>query len=217
MHPRRNTLLLSTPVKGPAAQALVVLTNQVLFGAQLVAIYHPRDTAELLLDAPCPRPQQVAFVDFFQASPDQHRRIGRVPAAAERTLGICSHRVPAIKTKILLEPIDADGRATGDYVFDETWPTQRILDDVNEGRMSLVPVIGDILDSPDPDAVSNKSLQLLQAEQQQAVRAGRFYYAITPYDQPLNFLEIAPATAGDRLARIHEVAHQSILASHLLE
>jgi len=217
MHPRRNTLLLSTPVKGPAALALVVLTNQVLFGAQLVAIYHPRDTTELLQDAPCPRPQQVAFVDFFQASPDRYRRIGRVPAAAERTLGICSHRLPAIKTKILLEPIDADGRATGDYVFDETWPTRRIMDDVHHGRMSLVPVFEEVVDSPDLDAASIKSLQLLQAEQRQAVGAGRFYYAITPYDQPLNFLELAPATAGDRLALIHEVAHQSIRASHLLE
>jgi hypothetical protein len=204
MHPRRSTLLLSTPVKGPDALALVVLTNQVLFGAQLVAIYHPRDTTELLKDVPCPGPQQIAFVDFFQANPDRHRRIGRVPAAAERTLGICSHHVPAIKTKILLELIDAAGRAAGDFVFDETWPTSRILDDVHRGRMSLVPLTLDLVDDQ------------CYEKQSQAVGAGRFYYAITPYDQPLNILEFVPASAGDRAAQIHEVTHSTILASQLV-
>lgn len=210
MNPRRNTLLRYTALRGDSDGVLAVLSNQVLLGGQLVAVYRDGDVATLLANGPGPVPKRVAFVDFHQASPDQYRRIGSLPDAATRVLGQHFSGVPAIRTKVLLEPIDQLGRGSGRYCFDASWTTASIMARVDGGELSLVPVFGDSLEDYRLEADGDEELRSMQADQRQAVARGCYYFAITPHDQPFRMLEILPATKAAELSTIHEVPHESI-------
>lgn len=50
----------------------------------------------------------------------------------------------------------------------------------------------------------------MQARQRRALEKGRYYFAITPHDQPFTMLEVLPAAKAAKLSAIHEAAHQSI-------
>ncbi|MFN5011254.1 MAG: hypothetical protein ACK5F5_08540 [Gammaproteobacteria bacterium] len=125
--PRRDTLLRYTAPDGHRTGVLAVLSNQAMLGGQLVAIYGDADVAALLADAQCPAPERVVFVDFHEASADHYRRIDRLPDAATRVLGQFSPGVAAIRTKVLLEPIDQVDRGSGRYLFDADWSTVSIM------------------------------------------------------------------------------------------
>lgn len=210
MNPRRNTLLRYTGTRGRSSGVLAVLSNQVLLGGQLVAVYGDADVATLGADGPVPEPKRVAFVDFHRASPDRYQRIGNLPDAAARLLGQISPGVPAIKTKVLLEPIDRLGRHSGRYCFDAKWTTASIMARVDGGELSIVPVFSDSLEGDDLGADGTEELRSMQARQRRAVARGRYHFAITPHDQPFTMLEVIPASKAAKLSAIHEVAHQSI-------
>lgn len=195
---------------GQRTGVLAVLSNQAMWGGQLVAIYTGADVAALLADAQCPAPERVVFVDFHHASTDHYRRIGHLPDAAVRVLGQFSPGVPAIKTKVLLEPIDQLGRGGGRYRFDASWTTASIMAQVESGVLSLVPVMSDCLEDHDLGADDAEELRSMQAEQQKTVAEGRYYFAVTPHDQPFTMLEVLSASKATALSGIHEVPHQSI-------
>ena len=62
MNPRINTLLWYVDPQGRNRGVLVVLTNQVLLGGQLVALYRDTDVIQLQTDTSAPLPQRVTFV-----------------------------------------------------------------------------------------------------------------------------------------------------------
>jgi hypothetical protein len=211
MNPRRDSLLRYTAPDGHRTGILAVLSNQAMLGGQLVAVYSDADVAALLDNAQCPAPARVAFVDFHEASPDHYRRIGRLPDAATRVLGQFSPGVPAIRTKVLLEPVDQVGRGSGRYLFDASWTTASIMARVESGELSLVPVWSDsVLDDPDLGADESDALRSMQAEHQTAVAQGHYYIAVTPHDEPFTMLEVLPASKASVLSGIHEVPHESI-------
>jgi hypothetical protein len=210
LNPRRNTLLRSTAARGRSSGVLAVLSNQVLLGGQLVAVYGDADVAALRADGPGPEPRQVAFVDFHHASSDRYQRIGSLANAAARVLGQFSPGVSAIRTKVLLEPIDRLGRPSGRYCFDAKWTTAGIMARVNGGELSIVPVFSDSPEDDDLGAEGTEELRSMQARQSRAIASGRFYFAITPHDQPFTMLEVLPASRAARSSAIHEVSHQSI-------
>ena len=210
MNPRRNTLLRSTAARGRRNGVLAVLSNQVLLGGQLVAVYGNADVAALRADGPVPEPRRLAFVDFHRASSDRYQRIGSLPDAATRILGHISPGVPAIKTKVLLEPIDSLGRHSGRYCFDARWATASIMARVDGGELSIVPVFSDSLEDADLVADASEELRSMQARQRRAVARGRYYFAITPHDRPFTMLQVLPASKTSKLSAIHEVPHHSI-------
>ena len=210
MSPRRNALLRSTAARGRCSGVLAVLSNQVMLGGQLVAVYDDTDVTALRSDGPRPEPKRVAFVDFHRASPDRYQRIGSLPDAAARILGHISPGVPAIKTKVLLEPIDRLGRHSGRYSFDAKWTTASIMARVHGGELSIVPVFSDSLEDEDLGADASEELRSMQARQRRAVARGRHYFAITPHDRPFTMLEVLPASRASKLSAIHEVPHHSI-------
>lgn len=210
MNPHRNTLLRYTGTRGRSSGVLTVLSNQALLGGQLVAVYGDADVATLGADGPVPEPKRVAFVDFHRASPDRYQRIGSLPDAATRMLGHISPGVPAIKTKVLLEPIDRLGRHSGRYCFDAKWTTASIMARVGGGELSIVPVFSDSPEDDDLGAEGTEELRSMQARQSRANASGRFYLAITPHDQPCTMLEVIPASKAAKLSAIHEVPHHSI-------
>lgn len=187
-----------------------MLSNQVLLGGQLVAVYGDTDVAALRDDGPGPIPKRVAFVDFHRASPDRYQRIGSLPDAATRILGQFIPGVPAIKTKVLLEPIDRLGRSSGRYCFDAKWTTAGIMARVDGGELSLVPVFSDSLEDDDFGVDGAEELRRMQDRQRRAVASRRYYFAITPHDQPFTMLEVLPATKAAKLSAIQEVPHESI-------
>lgn len=209
--PRRDTLLRYTAPDGHRTGVLAVLFNQAMLGGQLVAIYGDADVAALLADAQCPAPERVVFVDFHEASADHYRRIDRLPDAATRVLGQFSPGVAAIRTKVLLEPIDQVDRGSGRYLFDADWSTVSIMTRVERGELSIVPVWGDsLLGDPDLGADEADEFRSMKAEQQTMVDQGHHYIAITPHDQPFTMLEVLPASEAAALSGIHEVPHESI-------
>lgn len=210
MNPRRNTLLRFTGTRGRGSGVLAVLSKQVMLGGQLVAVYDDTDVATLRTDGPGPVPRRVAFVDFHRASPDRYQRIGSLPDAATRVLGHISPGVPAIKTKVLLEPIDQLGRHSGRYCFDAKWTTASIMARVEGGELSIVPMFSDSLEGDDLGADGTEELRTMQARQRRALASRHYYFAITPHDQPFTMLEVLPAAKSAKLSAIHEVAHQSI-------
>lgn len=210
MNPRRNTLLRYTGTRGRGSGVLAVLSNQVMLGGQLVAVYDDTDVTALRSDGPRPEPRRVAFVDFHHANSDRYQRIGSLPDAATRILGHISPGVPAIKTKVLLEPIDQLGRHTGRSCFDSKWTTASIMARVDGGELSIVPVFSDSLEGDDLGADGTEELRSMQARQRRAVARGRHYFAITPHDRPFTMLEVLPASKAAKLSAIHEVPHHSI-------
>lgn len=210
MNPRRDTLLRYTAARSHDNGVLAVLSNQALLGGQLVAIYGDADVATLQSVGPAPEPKRVAFVDFHHASPDHYQRIGRLPDAATRVLGQFSPGVPAIRTKVVLEPIDRLGRHSGRYCFDASWTSASILARVDAGELSIVPVFSDLIEDSELGADGTEELRRMQARQRRAVADGRYYFAITPHDQPFTMLQVLPATTAAELSAIHEVSHQSI-------
>lgn len=210
MNPRRNTLLRYTGTRGRSSGVLAVLSNQVLLGGQLVAVYGDTDVATLRTDGPGPVPKRVAFVDFHRASSNRYQRIGSLPDAATRVLGQFSPGVPAIKTKVLLEPIDRLGRPSGRYCFDAKWTTAGIMARVNGGELSIVPVFSDSPEDDDLGAEGTEELRSMRASQSRAIASGRYHFAITPHDQPFTMLGVLPASKAAKLSAIHEVSHQSI-------
>ena len=210
MNPRCNTILGHTAARGRGGGVLVVLTKQVILGGQLVAIYRDDDVEKLKAKGPAPRPRRVAFVDFHHADPERYERLGSLPDAAERVLGVARGGVPAIKTKVLLEPIDTLGRAAGGYVFDESLTSASILARVRRGGLSLVPVYGDDAGVEGNGPEETEALRTMRAEQKRAVSRKRFYFAVTPHDQPFSMLEVLPATKAAAVSELHEVPHESI-------
>ena len=87
MNPRRDTLLRYQAARGRSNEVLAVLSNQVLLGGQLVAIYRDTDEAELRDSDLVLKPKRVAYVDFHHANPERYERIGSLPDAATRVLG----------------------------------------------------------------------------------------------------------------------------------
>jgi len=210
MNPRRNTLLRYQAAHGRSNGVLAVLSNQVLLGGQLVAIYRDTDEAELRNSDLILKPKRVAYVDFHHANPERYERIGSLPDAAARVLGQFSPGVPAIKTKVLLEPIDQLGRQSGGFIFDAKWTTADIMARVNDGALSLAPVLDDLIADAYPSDDIGEELRNRKFLQDKAVASGRYYFAITPYDEPFTMLEVVPATKATQLSPIHEVPHESI-------
>lgn len=210
MNPRRNTLLRYQAARGHSNGVLAVLSNQVLLGGQLVAIYRDTDEAELRNSDLVLKPKRVAYVDFHHANPERYERIGSLPDAAARVLGQFSPGVPAIKTKVLLEPIDQLGRQSGGFIFDAKWTTADIMARVNDGALSLAPVLDDLIADAYPSDDIGEELRNRKVLQDEAVASGRYYFAITPYDEPFTMLEVVPATKTTQLSAIHEVPHESI-------
>jgi hypothetical protein len=210
MNPRRDTLLRRLTARGGSNGVLAVLSNQVLLGGQLVAIYRDSDEAELRNSDLVLKPKRVAYVDFHHANPERYERIGSLPDAAARVLGQFSPGVPAIKTKVLLEPIDQLGRQSGGFIFDAKWTTADIMARVNDGALSLAPVLDDLIADAYPSDDIGEELRNRKVLQDKAVASGRYYFAITPYDEPFTMLEVVPATKTAQLSAIHEVPHESI-------
>jgi hypothetical protein len=210
MNPRRDTLLRRLTARGGCNGVLAVLSNQVLLGGQLVAIYRDTDEAELRNSDLVLKPKRVAYVDFHHANPERYERIGSLPDAAARVLGQFSPGVPAIKTKVLLEPIDQLGRQSGGFIFDAKWTTADIMARVNDGALSLAPVLDDLIADAYPSDDIGEELRNRKVLQDKAVARGRYYFAITPYDEPFTMLEVVPATKATQLSAIHEVPHESI-------
>jgi len=210
MNPRRDTLLRRLTARGGSNGVLAVLSNQVLLGGQLVAFYRDTDEAELRNSDLVLKPKRVAYVDFHHANPERYERIGSLPDAAARVLGQFSPGVPAIKTKVLLEPIDQLGRQSGGFIFDAKWTTADIMARVNDGALSLAPVLDDLIADAYPSDDIGEELRNRKVLQDKAVARGRYYFAITPYDEPFTMLEVVPATKTTQLSAIHEVPHESI-------
>lgn len=118
--------------------------------------------------------------------------------------------MPAIKTKVLLEPIDQLGRQSGGFIFDAKWTTADIMARVNDGALSLTPVLDDLIADAYPSDDIGEELRKRKVLQDKAVASGRYYFAITPYDEPFTMLEVVPATKATQLSPIHEVPHESI-------
>jgi hypothetical protein len=210
MNSRRDTLLRHLTARGGSNGVLAVLSNQVLLGGQLVAIYRDTDEAELRNSGLVLKPKRVAYVDFHHANPDRYKQIGSLPDAAARVLGQFTPGVPAIKTKVLLEPIDQLGRQSGGFIFDAKWTTADIMARVNDGALSLAPVFDDLIADAYPSDDIGEELRNRKVLQDKAVASGRYYFAITPYDEPFTMLEVVPATKTTQLSAIHEVPHESI-------
>lgn len=210
MNSRRDTLLRHLTARGGSNGVLAVLSNQVLLGGQLVAIYRDTDEAELRNSGLVLKPKRVAYVDFHHANPERYERIGSLPDAAARVLGQFTPGVPAIKTKVLLEPIDQLGRQSGGFIFDAKWTTADIMARVNDGALSLAPVFDDLIADAYPSDDIGEELRNRKVLQDKAVASGRYYFAITPYDEPFTMLEVVPATKTTQLSAIHEVPHESI-------
>ena len=210
MNPKINTLLQYVDPQGRNRGVLVVLTNQVLLGGQLVALYRDTDVIQLQTDTSAPLPLRVVFVDFFHATSERYQPIGTMPDAATRALGQIAPGVPAIKTKVLLEPIDRLGRHSGDYTFDSEWTTADIMSRVDSGELSIVPVFIDDFGGVELESESDQELRNLRAKQNEAIAREQYYFAISPYDQPFTMLEVVPATRASRLGGIPEVRRESI-------
>jgi hypothetical protein len=210
MNPRINTLLRYVDPQGRIRGVLAVLTNQVMLGGQLVAMYGDTDVVQLQTTTSAPLPQRVAYVDFFHAATERYQPIGTMPDAATRALGQIAPGVPAIKTKVLLEPIDRLGRHSGDYTFDSEWTTADIMSRVDSGELSIVPVFIDDFGGVELESESDQELRNLQAKQNEAIAREQYYFAISPYDQPFTMLEVVPATRASRLGGIPEVRRESI-------
>ena len=210
MNPRINALLQYVDPQGRNGGVLVVLTNQVLLGGQLVALYRDTDVIQLQTDTSAPLPQRVAFVDFLHATSERYQPIGTMPGAATRALGQIAPGVPAIKTKVLLEPIDRLGRHSGDYTFNAEWNTADIISRVDSGDLSIVPVFIDDFGSVGLESESDQELRNLQAKQSEAIAREQYHFAISPYDQPFTMLEVVPASRVSRLGGIPEVRRETI-------
>jgi hypothetical protein len=210
VNPRRNTLLRHKVTGARGNGVVAVLTNQVFLGGQLVAIYDEADVTALQSDGPAPTPKRIAFVDFLHATADRYQRIGNLVDAASRVLGEFSPGVSAIKSKVLLEPIERSGRNSGRYAFDSTWTTAQIMAQVDRGVLSIVPLFSEQIDVGELGEDIVKEVRTMQARQKRAVASGNYYVAVAPHDDPFRMLELLPAAKAAKLSAIYEVEHQLI-------